>query len=99
MWFRFGRADPVDVAMVTCLAAAMRTDTEVRNALDMVTVRAARFVGSSDAGVSVGAPADLVLFSATTVDDVLRNLPGTRTTIKAGRVVGRAESRVWVDRT
>jgi cytosine deaminase len=95
MWFRFGRLDLAEVAMLTCLAAGMRTDAEVRDALDMVTVRAARFAGITDAGVRVGAPGDLVLFSADTIEDVMRGLPGLRRTIKAGRVVGGVDTRAW----
>jgi cytosine deaminase len=96
MWFRFGRLDLAEIAMMTCLAAAMRTDAEVREALDMVTVRAARFAGLGEVGVHAGAPADLVLFNATTIEDVLRGIPGNRRTIKNGRVVGGLDSRAFV---
>lgn len=96
MWFPFGRLDPAEVAMVTALAARFGAEEEIRQVFDMVTVNAAHYVGSYDGGVQAGAPADLVVFSATRLQDVLRNAPGRRTTIKRGRVVGGSESRVWL---
>jgi cytosine deaminase len=97
MWFRFGRLDPAEVAMVSCLAMGMRTDDEVRVAVDMVTTRAARFAGVPAQGIAPGAPADLVLFSATTMEDVLRGASSHRRTIKAGRVVAGSDTRSWTD--
>jgi cytosine deaminase len=47
-------------------------------------------------GTVVGADADLVIFSASTLDDVLRNVAGRRITLKRGRIVGGLESRTWV---
>jgi cytosine deaminase len=96
MWFRFGRMDPLDTALMACLAARMRTDAEVREAFDLVTVRAARFMSAPGGVVREAAPADLVLFSAQTLDDVLRRAPGRRTTIKRGRVVGGSEATAWM---
>ncbi|HUR04354.1 MAG TPA: amidohydrolase family protein, partial [Nonomuraea sp.] len=95
MWFPFGRLDPAEVAMVTAIAARLWTDQAARQVFDMVTVNAAHYVGSPSTGVQVGSVADLVLFSAGNLQDVLRNAPGRRTTIKRGRVVGGSESRVW----
>jgi cytosine/creatinine deaminase len=95
-WFRFGRMDPAQVALVTALTGRMRTDAEIRTAFDMVTLRAARYVSAPAGGVREGAPADLVLFSAERLEDVLRGAPGRRTTIKRGRVVGGAESHTWL---
>lgn len=87
MWFRFGDLDPVHNCLVTCLSGAMRTDAEVLEAFSMVTSRAARYLGLTDYGIEVGNRADLVVFSASSLDDVLRGVPGSRTTLKAGRVV------------
>lgn len=95
MWFPFGRVDPAEVAMVTAVAARLWGDEAARQVFDMVTVNAAHYVGVPGTGVRVGAMADLVLFSASTLHDILRNAPGRRTTIKRGRVVGGSESRVW----
>ncbi|MFF5260330.1 amidohydrolase family protein [Actinomadura viridis] len=97
MWFPFGRLDPAEVAMVTCVAGRMWSERQIRQVFDMVTVNAAHYAGVPSDGVRVGAPADLVLFSVTRVADVLRNAPGRRTTIKRGRVVGGADSSVWTE--
>ncbi|MFD0535152.1 amidohydrolase family protein [Actinomadura luteofluorescens] len=95
MWFPFGRLDPAEVAMVTAIAARMWSDRQLRQVFDMVTVNAAHYVGAPAEGMQVGAVADLVLFSATRLSDVLRNAPGRRTTIKRGRIVGGGTSTVW----
>ena len=76
----------------------MRTDEEVREAFDMTTTRPARLMGLPDYGVQPGALADLVVHSATTLVDMLRNLPGRRLTLKKGRVVGGVEGSVWTAR-
>ncbi|MEU8125229.1 amidohydrolase family protein [Spirillospora sp. NPDC049024] len=95
MWFPFGRLDPAEVAMVTAIAARMWSDQQLRQVFDMVTVNAAHYVGAPAEGIMPGAAADLVLFSAAHLSDVLRNAPGHRTTIKRGRIVGGATSTVW----
>lgn len=95
VWYRFGRMDPLELCLVACLANPMRTDAEVVTAFEMVTTRAARYVGAPADGVVAGAQADLVLFEADNVVDLIRNVPGRRTTIKAGRVVGGIEARLW----
>ena len=96
IWTRFSRYDPVETGLITCLSAGMRTDDEIETAFDMVTTRADRALGGLGTGVQEGVPADLVMFQALTIVDVLRNLPGQkRTVLKNGRVVGGLESRSW----
>jgi cytosine deaminase len=95
IWTRFSRYDPVETSFITCLSAGMRTDEEVETAFDMVTVRADRAIGGSGEGIAEGAPADLVVFEARTTVDVLRNVPGMRTVLKNGRIVGGVEARSW----
>ncbi len=94
IWYRFNRLDPVETGYISCLSTGMRTDDEIRTAFDMVTTRAARMVGK-DAAIAVGAPADLVVHGASTIVQVLRNLPGRRLHIKNGRVVGGQDSSHW----
>jgi cytosine deaminase len=96
IWTRFSRYDPVETGFISCLSAGMQTDEEVETAFDMITVRADRAIGGDGLGVTEGAPADLVVFQATTTVDVLRNLPGKRTVLKNGRVVAGLESKSWV---
>ena len=96
IWTRFSRYDPVETGLLTCLSAGMRTDAEVETAFDMVTIRADRAIGGEGLDATVGAPADLIVFRAQTTVDVLRNMPGKRTVLKKGRIVGGLESQSWV---
>jgi cytosine deaminase len=96
LWTRFSRYDPVETSLLTCLSGGMRTDDEVETAFDMVTTRADRAIGGDGVGIREGAPADLIVFEAGTTVDVLRNLPGKRTVLKNGRIVGGLESTSWV---
>ena len=95
IWYRFNRMDPVQTGLIACLSGGMRTDEEVREAFDMVTVRAARYLGARDTGPAVGAPADLVVHSATNLVDIFRDLPGRRLHVRNGRIVGGVEGSFW----
>ena len=61
----------------------------------MATTRAARNAGAPAPAVAAGASADLVVFEATSLVDILRRLPGRRIHIKAGRPVGGIEGSFW----
>lgn len=96
IWYRFNRMDPVDVGLMACLSGGMRTDEEVREAFNMITTRANRYIGLEDDGaVREGGPADLVVHSATTLVDIFRNLPERRLHLKNGALVGGREGSVW----
>ena len=95
IWYRFNRMDPAELAYMTVHSAGMRTDEEVREGFEMVTTRAARIIGAPAPAVAAGAPADLVVFEATSLVDILRRLPGRRIHIKAGRPVGGVEGSCW----
>lgn len=95
IWFRFSRMDPVEVGYIACLSGGMRTDDEVRYAFEMVTSRAARYVGKTGDDVAVGSKADLVVHAAANIVDIFRNLPGRRVHIKNGRIVGGIEGNHW----
>jgi cytosine/creatinine deaminase len=96
IWYRFGHMDPVELALITCLSAGMRTDDEVGQAFEMVTSRPAQILNAGHGVIEVGAPADLVVFEATNVVDLLRNVPSRRTVLKAGRVVAGIDADYWV---
>ena len=95
IWYRFNRMDPAELAYMTVHSAGMRTDDEVREGFEMVTTRAARIIGAPAPAVAAGSPADLVIFEATSLVDILRRLPGRRIHIKGGRPVGGVEGSVW----
>ena len=95
IWYRFNRMDPVELAYMTVHSAGMRLDEEVREGFEMVTTRAAKIIGAPVPEVAAGSPADLVVFEATNLVDVLRRLPGRRIHIKSGRRVGGIEGSHW----
>ena len=95
IWYRFNRMDPLETGLITCLSGGMRTDEEVREAFNMVTTRAARYLGAGDIDLRVGAPADLVVHTASTLVDLFRNLPGRRLHVRNGRIVGGVDGSVW----
>ena len=95
IWYRFNRMDPVELAYMTVHSAGLRTDEEVREGFEMVTTRAARIIGAPAPAVAAGASADLVVFEATSLVDILRRLPGRRIHIKNGRPVGGLEGSCW----
>ena len=95
IWYRFNRMDPVELAYITVHSAGMRTDEEVREGFEMVTTRAARIIGAPAPAVAAGSPADLAIFEATSLVDILRRLPGRRIHIKGGRPVGGVEGSAW----
>lgn len=88
IWYRFNAMDPVLTGLMTCLSGGMRTDAEVAEALNMVTTRASRVLGRYDGPIGPGAPADMVIHSAGTIEELFRMLPGKRTTIRRGIPVG-----------
>ena len=61
----------------------------------MVTTRAAKIIGAPVPAIAAGSPADLVVFEAKTLVDVLRRLPGRRIHVKNGRRVGGIEGSHW----
>ncbi len=95
IWFRFNRLDPVETGYITCLSGGMKTDEEVRESFEMVTSRAARFMGTDASPIQIGRQADLVVHAVDTIVDMYRNLPGRRLHIKNGRIVGGIEGSSW----
>lgn len=95
IWFRFGRMDPVELALVACLSGGLRTDDEVLAGFEMTNVRAAEVLGRPSPRLEVGAAADFVILGARNVVDVLRDLPGRRTLVRGGRLVAGREGSLW----
>jgi cytosine deaminase len=95
IWFRFGRMDPAEVALLTCLSAGLRTDEEVRIGFEMTNVRAADVLGRPRQSMEVGAPADFVILNGSTIVEFMRNLPGRRTLFRGGREVAGIHGSAW----
>lgn len=95
IWYRFNRMDPVETAFLTVHSGGMRTDEEVLAGFEMTHLRGYDVLGRERPRISAGAPANLVVFSGTSVVEVLRNEPGRRLSIRNGRVVGRIDGSQW----
>ncbi len=96
IWYRFNRMDPVELALITCLSGGLRSDEELLAGFEMTNVRAAEVVGRPRPQLVEGAPANFVVLGADNVVDVLRNLPGARTLVRAGSVVAGRYGGLWV---
>lgn len=86
----FGRADPLDTALLLAQTGHLSGPTDLHRVLRMVTHDAARVVGvADDYGVRPGDRADLVVLDTQVYDDIVLDRPERAHVIKAGRVVAR----------
>ena len=93
-YYPFGRGDMTELAFVMCHAAHLGTPGEIRAAYDMVTYNPAKGMRLGHYGVQVGDYADLVLFDATSIHEVLRLQPDRLAVLKRGRVVAETKTRM-----
>jgi len=70
-WQPFGSADQLERAMLLAYRMGWRQDTQLQCAARLVTDLAARALGLPEYGITVGAPADLVLVEAGTVPEAV----------------------------
>jgi cytosine deaminase len=91
MFYPYGRMDPLEVALITAHAAHLASPQEIRAAFDMPRYHAARMLHLEHYGVTVGAPADLVILDAASPVEALRRQPPRRYVIRAGQIL--AETR------
>ena len=83
----YGRADTLEAAMLTALAAQWNPN-EVSKLLDMVTTRPAQAVGLGEPyGVQAGSRADLLVLDSTRPDTVIMDRPARLLVLQAGRIV------------
>ncbi len=92
-YYPFGRGDMAELAFVMCHAAHLGTPGEIRAVYDMVTYNPAKGMRLPHYGMRVGDFADLVLFDATSVHEVLRLQPDRLAVLKRGRVVAETKAR------
>ena len=92
MFYPYGRMDPLEVALITAHAAHLASPAEIQAAFDMPRYHAARMLHLDSYGVTVGAPAHLIVLDAGSPVEALRRQPPRRCVIRAGRVL--AETRV-----
>ncbi|RVU22392.1 N-acyl-D-amino-acid deacylase [Streptomyces antnestii] len=86
----FGRADPLDTALLLAQTGHLSGPADLHRVLRMVTHDAARVVGiADDYGVRPGARADLVVLDTQIYDDIVLDRPERAQVVKAGKVVAR----------
>jgi cytosine deaminase len=91
MFYPYGRMDPLEVALITAHAAHLASPQEIQAAFDMPRYNAARMLRLERYGVTVGAPANLVILDAASPVEALRRQPPRRYVIRAGQIL--AETR------
>ncbi|ADB54101.1 amidohydrolase family protein [Conexibacter woesei] len=95
-WESFGNLDPADLARLAYHALGLSHVEGVDLVWEMLTVNAARALGTAAGSVAAGQPADLVVFEAADRTTIVRGFGGARTTVKRGRVVAGRTASSWV---
>jgi cytosine deaminase len=91
-FYPFGRADMLEVALITAHAAHLSAPAEVETVFKMMTTNAARTIGvQRDYGIGVGKTADIVILDAASPKEAIRRQAERRWVIKSGKII--AESR------
>jgi cytosine deaminase len=87
-FYPFGRADMLEVALITAHAAQLTTPAEIETVFKMMTTNAARTLGVlDDYGIAVGKRADIVILNAESPKDAIRRQVERRYVIKDGRAI------------
>jgi cytosine/creatinine deaminase len=93
-WYPLGFGDPVQAAFVFVHLGHYSGDDELHRLLDMVTLNPAAALGIADYGITLGTPADFVVFDAPTDVDAIRLGSRRHLVVRGGRVVARTEPAV-----
>lgn len=89
-YYPFGKGDMLEVANLLGHAAKMTTNYDINKLYDMITYNAANTMGISNHKLTIGAPANLVVFHGVkTVNEAIRTTPPARTTIRSGQIVSK----------
>jgi cytosine/creatinine deaminase len=86
-FYPFGRADMLEVALITAHAAHLSLPPEVETVFAMGTTHAARVLRLPDYAVAVGHRADFMLLDAATPAEAIRLQAPRRLVVRQGRVV------------
>jgi cytosine deaminase len=90
LWGPYGAADMLDRAMHVAYRSGFRRDEDIELALEAATRGGARALGFEPYGLTVGAPADLLVVPARTPAEAVVAHPPRHLVLKDGRVVARA---------
>ena len=86
-FYPFGRADMLEVALITAHAAQMGLPHEIETVFGMATTRAAAVLRLADYGVEPGCAADFVILDAPTAAEAIRLQAPRRWVVRRGRVI------------
>lgn len=86
-FYPFGRADMLEVALITAHAAHLSLPHEIETVFAMATTNAARIMRIPDYGVEAGRPADFVILDAPTAAEAIRLQAPRRWVVRRGRLV------------
>lgn len=86
-YYPFGRSSQAEVALFMAHTAHLTSPTELESVFDMVTANAARALRLVDYGVAPGCVADLNVWRAPSVREILRRQEPPAWVIRAGRVI------------
>lgn len=89
LWGPYGSGDMLERAMHVAYRSTFRRDEDIELALDAATYGGARALGLESYGLTVGAPADLVVVAARTAAEAVVARPVRDLVLKGGRVVAR----------
>ena len=89
-YYPFGKPDPLECALMLAHVAQLTLPHELEQAMDTITVNAARAARLSDYGIAPGMRADLVVVGAPSVHEALRLQPPRLHVFKDGREVARS---------
>ncbi len=86
-YYPYGRNNMLEVAFLASHLLWMTTKEDMETLYDMATVKAAQAMGISDFALRVGAPANLVVLSASSVLEALRSHAAPTHVISHGKLV------------
>jgi cytosine deaminase len=89
LWGPYGSGDMLERAMHVAYRSTFRRDEDIELALEAATFGGARVLGLPAYGLTVGAPADLVVVDARTPAEAVVTRPARDLVLKAGRAVAR----------
>jgi cytosine/creatinine deaminase len=89
-YYPFGKPDPIECVSMIAHVAQLTLPHQLEQALDMVTVNAAKAARIDDYGIAEGKRADLVVVAAPSVHEAIRLQPVRTHVIKNGREVARS---------
>jgi len=89
----FGKGDLLQIGLITAYAAHMGSPADIREVLRMIAERPNAVMGLTGRGIEPGNDADLVLFDASTPEELLTMVPERRWVWRKGACIKVAGSR------